>query len=59
MRDLELVGDDVVAGEKEKIAKQYEGIWSISNDDIVNLEKEIEINSQIEECYDELNTRSK
>lgn len=42
-----------------KIAGEYDGIWSISEDDIVELEKQIEIISKKEEYFDDLVAKTK
>lgn len=43
----------------DKIAKEYDGIWSINEDDIAEVEKLIEIAAQEEEFYDDLIANTK
>lgn len=43
----------------DKIAKKYDGIWSINEDDIDELDKNIEIATQEEELYDDLVAKAK
>lgn len=48
-----------IAERMDNIADEYEGIWSISEDDIVELEKHIKIISQKEEEFDDLIAKAK
>lgn len=41
------------------IAKEYDGIWSISEDDIAELETQIEIIGKKEEYFDDLIAKTK
>lgn len=41
------------------IGDEYEGIWSISDDDITELEKQIEIIGKKEEYFDDLIAKAK
>lgn len=43
----------------ENIEKEYNGIWSIDEDEIAELEKQIEIISQEEEFYEDLIAKAK
>lgn len=43
----------------DKIAKEYDGIWSINEDDIAEVEKLIEIAAQEEEFFDDLIVNTK
>ena len=43
----------------DKIAKKYDSIWSINEDDIDELDKNIEIATQEEELYDDLVAKAK
>lgn len=43
----------------DKIADEHAGIWSVSTDDISDLENSIKILSQEEELYDDLNAKIK
>lgn len=48
-----------LAQRMDKIAKEYDGIWSINENDIAEVEKLIEIATQEEELYDDLYTKTK
>lgn len=43
----------------DKIAKDYDGIWSINEDDIAEMMKLIEIDMQEEEFYEDLIANTK
>lgn len=43
----------------QNIDKEYDGIWSITEDDVTELEKLIEIYNQEEEFYDDLIAKAK
>lgn len=59
MRETDSLSDCEIIQKKSKIAQQYEGIWSLTDEDNANLEKEIEIVSQTGEYYDDLNNQIK
>lgn len=48
-----------LAKRMDKIAKEYDGIWSINDDEIAKVEKLIEISIQEEDFYDDLIVNTK
>lgn len=43
----------------EKISRKFEGIWSVDEDEIAELEQLIDIVSQEDEFYDDLIAKAK
>lgn len=59
LSQIENENTTILAKRKDKIAKEYDGIWSINEDDIAELEKNIEIATQEDELYDDLIAKAK
>ncbi|XP_055309300.1 augmin complex subunit dgt3 [Sitodiplosis mosellana] len=59
LKQDENVKTTTLAKRMDKIAKEYNGIWSVNEDDIVEVEKRIEIATQEEEFYDDLIAKAK